>query len=239
LIILRLKIIKLNFKKLYSNYIYIIKIFSKLTIISIIFKLFSKIKLIRIIWISVYSFISFIFGLSYSEVYGFNDLIDGIKNYWSNILLYTKELKLYKIITKLLTSSKEIDEISNFYETIIQEELIQVNSQKEIPYEKISSGKSETIQSSTIENNRQSNRNIREIEVLTNKDLNKLEEINKPFYLNWYFLISITTISLTLIYYYWDNISEITSNLIERLKFLNLTMNLILLMILLELEILN
>jgi hypothetical protein len=234
-----LKIIKLNFKKFYSNYIYIIKIFSKLTIISIIFKLFSKIKLIRIIWISVYSFISFIFGLSYSEVYGFNDLIDGIKNYWSNILLYTKELKLYKIITKLLTSSKEIDEISKIYETIIQEELIQVNSQKEIPYENISSGKSETIQSSTIENNRQSNRNIREIEVLTNKDLNKLEEINKPFYLNWYFLISITTISLTLIYYYWENISEITSNLIERLKFLNLTMNLILLMILLELEILN
>nr|YP_009487261.1 hypothetical protein [Russula foetens]AWB36163.1 hypothetical protein [Russula foetens] len=63
-----------------------------------------------------------------------------------------------------------------------------------------------------------SNRNIREIEVFTNKDLNKLEEMNKPFYLNWYFLISIATISLTLTYYYWDNISEITSNLIERFK---------------------
>ena len=212
------EIIKLLYKKIYNNYIFIIKILSKLTIISILFKLFSKINLIRIIWISVYSFISFIFGLSYSDVYGFNDLIEGIKNYWSNILLYTKELKLYKIITKLLTSSKEIDEISKISETINEEELNKVNSKKEIPYENFSSRQSETIQSSTIENNRQSNRNIREIEVLTNKDLNKLEELNKPFYLNWYFLISITTISLTLTYYYWDNISEITSNLIDRLK---------------------
>jgi len=43
------EIIKLLYKKIYNNYIFIIKILSKLTIISILFKLFSKINLIRII----------------------------------------------------------------------------------------------------------------------------------------------------------------------------------------------
>jgi len=88
-----------------------------------------------------------------------------------------------------------------------------------------SSGQSETIQTGIIENNRWDNKNIKQIDdkVFTNDEFNKLEETNKPFYLNWYFLISISVISLSLIYYYWDNISD----LIEKIKILNLMMGII------------
>jgi hypothetical protein len=39
-----INIIKLFYKKVYQNYIFIIKIFSKLTILSLIFRIFFKIK---------------------------------------------------------------------------------------------------------------------------------------------------------------------------------------------------
>lgn len=208
-------IIKLFYRKVYYNYSFIVKFLSKLTILSIIFKLISKIKLIRVIWVSFYSIISFIFGLAYSEVYGYSDLIEIIKNYWSQILTYIHDLKLYKLIIKVLSSTKEIEEISNNSSIKKEIEEISNNSKNVIgeDNEDFSSKnqKSETNQISNIKNDRWNNRNIEKNQI---EEFNSIEENNKPFYLNWYFLISVSIISVSLIYYYWDNINE----LIEKIK---------------------
>ena len=49
-------------------------------------------------------------------------------------------------------------------------------------------------------------------------NIENIERIEKPFYQNQYFLIAISILSLSLLYYYWDNISELTSNLFKNTK---------------------
>lgn len=49
-------------------------------------------------------------------------------------------------------------------------------------------------------------------------NIENIERIEKPFYQNQYFLIAISILSLSLLYYYWDNISELTSNLLFSLN---------------------
>lgn len=204
-------IIKLFYKKVYQNYSFIVKFLSKITILSIIFKLISKIKWIRVIWITLYSMVTFILGLAYSDVYGFKDIIESINNYWSYIINYIHDTKYFQFIIKILNFIKQESVISeNKNENIkIEDNLENKKDISEIKENGFSSWKSETEQSSNIENDRWNN---------WNSEKNKIEETDKPFYLNWYFLISVSIISASLIYYYWDNISELSSNLIEKLK---------------------
>lgn len=74
----------------------------------------------------------------------------------------------------------------------------------EIPQEEFSSEEIETVQTSNIENDR--------------RDIENSRQIDKPFYLSWYFLISVSIISASLNFYYWDNITELYSNLINKIK---------------------
>jgi hypothetical protein len=46
------------------------------------------------------SFLTFIFGLAYSDVYGFKDIFDGLILYWSQIIEYIHNSKFYKILIK-------------------------------------------------------------------------------------------------------------------------------------------
>lgn len=77
----------------------------------------------------------------------------------------------------------------------------------EIHHEDFSSWKSETEQSSNIENDRRNIGNIenKKIEILTNEEFNKLDESNKTNYKKYFILGSILIIS-GVIWYYWNDI---------------------------------
>lgn len=54
----------------------------------------------------------FIFGLAYSDVYGFKDLIENIKFYWSYDIDYIHDTKYYQFIIKILNFIKQENIIS-------------------------------------------------------------------------------------------------------------------------------
>lgn len=170
----------------------IIALLSKLTIISFIFRFFSRIKWVKTIWVLFNSFLTFIFGLAYVDVYGFSDIIEGFKNY----IEYIKNSKFYSLLIKIFKTTKDINKPE-----ISTEDLKETNS-----HENFSSG--------STENKKVQTRDVKNIEW----NYRNSEEINKPFYQTWYFWISISIISASLCYYYWDNLSDITKELIEKIK---------------------
>jgi len=183
---------------------------SKLTLVSFFIKILFKFKLIRFIWILFSSFITFVFGLAYSEIYGFKVIFDGITEYYSFLIEYIHCSKYYQILTRIFSSIKGVNEelIKEKTNSIeIQEKTLDTTQIKD-------DFSSEWDAKWDSENKRLQTRNFE----TNTEDIRNSSEVEKPFYLNGYFILTFSIVSLSLVYYYWDNISELISNLIERLK---------------------
>lgn len=213
------KISKLTLSDIYNKLIYLLTLIKKLTIISLILKLLSKVKFIRIVWVGFNSFIAFIFGLAYSDVYDFKDLFDMVTNSYYQVVESLHKSKLFKLLVKILKSTKDLDdspvlpkeeikvtpkEVPKQETTILHKE----DSVTEKPYTQKDFSRWHTEdkkwKSYDIENNR------RNIENTTKVDGSFIERN--------FWAIAISVISLSLIYYYWDNITDLSSNIIEKLK---------------------
>nr|AWX52936.1 hypothetical protein [Lactarius sp. (in: basidiomycete fungi)] len=103
---------KLYFKKVIFLLSKMWTFLSKLTIFSIILNVILKFKLIRFIWILFSSLITFIFGLAYSDVYGFKAICYEIIEYFYYAIDYIHGTKFYHILTKILSSIKDVNEES-------------------------------------------------------------------------------------------------------------------------------
>lgn len=180
---------------LFNNFI---KLFTKISLFSIFFTLFSKFKVIKYIWNIFYLFLVSIFGVAISDTYGFKVIFEEFINYWDKYIIFIQETKFYQIISKILTSYKSIEETGS-----IKTEEIQID--EEIKKESVSNQywKSDENKITSIEDNRQNIRDTSEVD---------------SFYYNKYFIITISIISLSLIYYYWDNINDLGVKIIDKIK---------------------
>lgn len=190
---------EVNFKDFYVK---LIKFFSKfyslltkITLFTIIFKILKKIRLVRFIFGLFNSLLALIFGIAYLDIYGFEDIYNKIVYYWNQYIDLIHETKIYKVFSKFLKSFKEED--------IIKSEVKEIKK-PEIKKEEIENN-SESLFSSTWENetkhveeNRENTWDFRKID--------EIDEIDKPFYKNPYFIVTLTIVSASLIYYYSDEI---------------------------------
>lgn len=182
----------------------LISLSKKLIIISFLFRLFSKIKWIRAIWILFNSFLTFIFGLAYSDVYGFNDIIESLKNY----IEYIKNTKFYSLLIKIFKVTKEI----NQEEVITNKEIL---DHKEINKEIMTN---KDILNENLEISRKSYNEIpNRWDNLDSKEISN-ENNNIPFYNNWYFWITVSILTVSLTYYYWDNVYDFVINYLNLKK---------------------
>jgi len=171
---------------------------SKLSVISLFFKCISKFWFIKYIWNLFNVFLVFIIGLAYSDIYGFNNIYEELLNIWNKYIGYIQETKFYQFIKNILSSSEESpnkiekEEVQTEEKSLIKEQSDEVSNNPD-RYTTI-----EENQIANIEDNRENSGNSR---------------VNEPFYWNKYFLITLSIISLSLIYYYWDNISELVDKL--------------------------
>jgi hypothetical protein len=157
----------------------------------------------RFIWSIINSVLLSMFGIVFSDVYGFKEFFDYVKYYWVEYVNFIHGTKIYKILVKIFNVVKESDVNS------------ENGSNSEI-------NKSEKVSNSEIIENKESYdfpSSDRQFEKEKNGD-NKNnwgnpentkinEESNSPFYKNTYFLIGISIITLGLIYIYWDYINEL------------------------------
>ena len=85
---------KLYFKKLSFLFSKMWTFLSKFKIVSIILMLILRFKLIRFIWILISSLMTFIFGLAYSDIYGFKVIFDEIIESFSFFIDYIHNTKI-------------------------------------------------------------------------------------------------------------------------------------------------
>lgn len=191
---------KLYFKKVIFLISKMWTFLSKLTIFSIFLKVILNFKLMRFIWILFSSLITFVFGLAYSEIYGFKVIFDEIMNYFSYAIDYIHGFKFYHILTKILTSIKNVNEESikdqtNTIESVIKTEV------------------KETPSSFMTTNNPSSTGN--EISVTENKVNNrwdnKQEVINE--YRNKYSILICLFLLAGLTWFLWDDIKLLLSSI--------------------------
>jgi len=200
---------KSYFSKTLAFFLKFNSILIKITLFTIIISYFKRFKLMRFIWSIINFVLLSMFGIALSDVYGFKEIFEYIKYYWMEYVNFIHENKFYKILVKIFNVFKESD----------------VNSEKPSNQE-INEVKSEKVSNSEIVKNKESYdfpSSDRKFEIekigdtknnwgnLENTKIN--EESNSPFYKNTYFLIGISFITLSLIYIYWDSISELFKNI--------------------------
>lgn len=121
---------------------------------------------------------------------------------------FIHETKIYKVLVKIFKVVKEsdvkIDEETNIkIETIKSEDMknSETMETKEV-YDFPSGG--ERIETKEIVNNKNNRWNFEDTKIE--------KEIESPFYKNMYFVIGFSIVCFSLIYIYWDSISELFKN---------------------------
>lgn len=160
----------------------------KLTLISYTILFIRKYSLFKKFWSIISMAFTFVFGISLYDIYGwnlFNEILNFIRQSW-----------LYEYFSTLLTSKESNQEIK----IIEEKENILLNKNK------IEDNKEE------LENvtNRYWETEMDEISnIKDNRNNLRDYEIDKPFYYNKYFIIGLSIISLSLIYFFWENITDL------------------------------
>ena len=164
----------------------------KLTLISYMILFIRKYSLFKKFWSIISMAFTFVFGISLYDIYGwnlFNEILNFIRQSW-----------LYEWFSTLLTSKENNQEIEIIKENILLNENKIEDNKQELENVTNRYWETEMNEISNIENNRN---NLRDY------------EIDKPFYYNKYFIIGLSIITLSLIYYYWENITNLFSKDID------------------------
>lgn len=183
----------------------------KIGLFSFLFKILKQIKVLRVILHGINSVILLIFGIAYSDIYGFAQLFDKISYYWDQYVVFIHETKIYKILVKILKGFKDEDLPVSKIEEITKEIELPENkitfkeSEEEFLFS--SESKNERNEITNFENNKWDIRNTE-----------KIESSDKPFYHNQFLIIAVSIISLSLIYHYWDNIYDFFVNFLDNIK---------------------
>jgi hypothetical protein len=177
----------------------LITLMNKIAFFIILMKYFRKFKLMRIlIRIINYIFLSTL-GIFISDVYGITEVIAGIEYYWMEYVNFIHESKIYKTLVKIFSVVRDENKSE-----VIESKVVVNNS--EIIKEPL---KSETI--SKLNELPSSGRELKNEKIVHDKTSGGDEKENW-FKLNKYFWIGLSIVSLTLIYIYWDSISELFKN---------------------------
>lgn len=173
-------------------------------------------------WTIVSSILFSIFGIVFSDVYSFKEIFEHIKFYWNEYVNFIHETKISKVLTKILKFFKEfnlekenvtevkINSKSEIVENIKKEEL-NFDISEDIKKEELNipSSKLRTSYSSSTESKIWNEHDIERNNKIDRSNIGDSSEVNREFFQNKYFFIAISIISVSLIYYYWDNISEL------------------------------
>ena len=177
----------------------LITLMNKIAFFIILMKYFRKFKLMRIlIRIINYIFLSTL-GIFISDVYGITEVIAGIEYYWMEYVNFIHESKIYKTLVKIFSVVRDENKSE-----VIESKVVVNNS--EIIKEPL---KSETI--SKLNELPSSGRELKNEKIVHDKTSGGDEKENW-FKLNKYFWIGLSIFSLSLIYIYWDSISELFKN---------------------------
>lgn len=177
----------------------LITLMNKIAFFIILMKYFRKFKLMRIlIRIINYIFLSTL-GIFISDVYGITEVIAGIEYYWMEYVNFIHESKIYKTLVKIFSVVRDENKSE-----VIESKVVVNNS--EIIKEPL---KSETI--SKLNELPSSGRELKNEKIVHDKTSGGNEKENW-FKLNKYFWIGLSIFSLSLIYIYWDSISELFKN---------------------------
>jgi hypothetical protein len=185
---------------------------TKIALFSIIIRYLSKMKLLRFIFTILNSMLLSMFGIVFSDVYGFQEILEYIRGYWNGYVDFIHDTKFYKVLVKIFKVVKE----SNIENTDVKESNIKIDN---INFDNKNNSNSEIIENKESYDFPSSDQQIKreKIRDATNNwenfENSKIrEDSDTPFYRNKYFLIGISIITLGLIYIYWDSINELFKN---------------------------
>lgn len=162
---------------------------TKITLFTILIKYFRKIKLLRFIWRIIKYITLSTFGIFITDIYGLKEIIAEIEYNWMKYVSFIHESKIYKILVKIFGVIND-NEIKS---EVIEDEF------------KIVENKSK---SNTIKSDFPSNEGQLKNEKIVHDKTSGGNEKENWFQLEKLVLIGISIISLSLIYIYWDSISE-------------------------------
>lgn len=111
---------KITFKKYLKSYYFrlsafifkfknLITFMNKIALFTILIKYFRKIKIMRFILTIINSVLVSMFGIVFSDVYGFQEIFEYIKYYWMEYVDFVHETKIYKILVKIFKVINESD----------------------------------------------------------------------------------------------------------------------------------
>jgi len=198
---------KITFKKYLNSYYirlsgFILKyqkLFSfmnKIALFTILMKYFRKIKLMRIIFrIINYIFLS-TFGIFITDIYGLKEIIAQIEYYWMEYVNLIHENKIYKTLVKIFNVVSNENKSEESKVVVNKSEIIKDKSESKIINSEIPSSGSE----------------LKNEKIIHDKTSGWNEKENW-FWLNKYIWIGLSIVSLGLICFYWDNISELFNNI--------------------------
>lgn len=198
------ELLKSSFLKLFTFFSKFKKLIMKITLFSILIKYFRIFKLIRFIWSLINSVLLSTFGIVFSDLSGFKEIFAHIEYYWIEYVNFIHRTKIYKILIKLFNEIKESEDNSNL-------EINKVKSEKVSKPEIIENKSESKINNSEINEFPSSGRELKEEKIVPDKtSWGNIQE--KWFQLDKYFWIGLSIVSLTLIYYNWDFITQLFKN---------------------------
>ena len=196
---------KITFKNYLKSYFirlsaFILKykiLISKLALFTILIKYFRKFKLMRFIFRIINYFLLSTFGIFISDIYGLREIITQIEYYWIEYVNLIHENKIYKTLIKIFHVVADENKSEVIEDKVVENksEIIKYKSESKIINSEIPS----------------SGRELKNEKIVHDKTSGGDEKENW-FKLNKYFWIGLSIVSLSLIYIYWDSISELFKN---------------------------
>jgi len=146
---------------------------------------------LRFIWKIINYILISTFGIFLSDIYGLKEIIAQIEYYWMKYVNFIHETKIYSVLVKIFHVVVDNDENKS--------EVIEDKSQ-------IVENKSE---SNMVKSELPSSEGKLKNEKIVHDKTSGGNEKENWFELKTYFLIGLSIITLSLIYIYWDSISEL------------------------------
>jgi len=137
------------------------------------------------------------FGIFISDIYGLREIITQIEYYWIEYVNLIHENKIYKTLIKIFHVVADENKSEVIEDKVVENksEIIKYKSESKIINSEIPS----------------SGRELKNEKIVHDKTSGGDEKENW-FKLNKYFWIGLSIVSLSLIYIYWDSISELFKN---------------------------
>jgi len=134
------------------------------------------------------------FGIFISDIYGLREIITQIEYYWIEYVNLIHENKIYKTLIKIFHVVADENKSEVIEDKVVENksEIIKYKSESKIINSEIPS----------------SGRELKNEKIVHDKTSGGDEKENW-FKLNKYFWIGLSIVSLSLIYIYWDSISEL------------------------------